>query len=175
MDRLTDVFNQVRRLKQWDRKKVNKEIKELSCFVVRHVFKQIPGVSAIFGMGAGTAIASTFTTSPWKATLARWGVIKGATHVVSGPAYRFLSIVLPILVAAVTAYLVHKILNSVRERQMERDIITIARLGENIQTVVDKKLALLEKTKEAGLISASEYLTKKAALYATYAESLYIK
>src|SRR5712671_531766 len=119
MDRLTAVFNRFQQLKQWDREKVNKEIKELSCFVVRQVFKQIPGVSAIFGMGIGTAVASTFTTSPWKATLARWGVIRGAAHVVSGPAYRFLSIVLPILVAAVTAYLVHKILNSVRERQME--------------------------------------------------------
>ncbi|MBI3596417.1 MAG: hypothetical protein HY203_04610 [Nitrospirae bacterium] len=169
MDRLIDILSEIRRLKQWDRKKVNKEIKELSTFVVRQVFKQIPGVSAISALVIGAGVASTFTTSPWRATLARWGVIKGAKHVVSGPIYQFLSVVLPILVAAGTAYLVHKILNRVRERQMERDILTIARLGENIQAVVNEKLALLEKVKEAGLISGSEYHTKKASLYATYA------
>src|SRR5262249_54441686 len=122
MDRLNDVFDQIRRLKNWDRKKAVQELKEFSCFFVRQVFKQMPGISALLGMAAGSAVASTFTTSPWKATLARWGVIQGARHVVSGPVYQFLSVALPILVAAVTAYLVHKILTNLRERQLERDI-----------------------------------------------------
>jgi len=171
MDRLIDVFNEIRRIKQWDRQKVRKELRELSRFGVRQVLKQIPGVSAISALAIGWVVASTFTTSPWKATLARWGVIKGATHVVSGPVYQFLSVVLPILVAAFTAYLVHKILTRVRELKMQRDIITIAGLGEHIQAVVNGKLALLENAKEAGLISNSEYLTKKSILYATYAGS----
>jgi len=101
--------------------------------------------------------------------MARWGLMKGGRHVVSGSTYRFLSIVLPILVAAVTAYAVSKILKVVREQQMQKNMIRVSQLGEEIQVLVNDRLAILEKAKEAGLLSEGEYLTKKANLYNVYA------
>ena len=101
--------------------------------------------------------------------MARWGLMKGGRHVVSGSTYRFLSIVLPILVAAVTAYAVSKILKVVREQQMQKNLIRVSQLGEEIQALVNERLAILEKAKDAGLLSDGEHLTKKANLYNEYA------
>ena len=155
--------------KFWDRTRLLKEGKELSAFLARQVFNQIPGMSAVAALIVGGWVASTFTTSPFMAFMARWGLMKGGRHVVSGSTYRFLSIVLPILVAAVTAYAVSRILKVVRERQMQKNMIRVSRLGEEIQALVNDRLAILEKAKEAGLLSAGEYLTKKANLYNGYA------
>ena len=97
------------------------------------------------------------------------GSHEGGRHVVSGSTYRFLSIVLPILVAAVTAYAVSKILKIVREQQMQKNMFRVSQLGEEIQALVNDRLAILEMAKEAGLLSDGEYLTKKANLYSEYA------
>jgi hypothetical protein len=142
-----------------------KEGKELSTFLARQVFNQIPGMSAVAALIVGWWVASTFTTSPFRAFMARWGLMKGGTHVVSGGTYRFLSIVLPILVAAVTAYAVNKILKVVREQQMRKNMIRVSQLGEEVQVLVDDRMSILEKARETGLLSAGEYLTKKANLY----------
>src|SRR5512139_4228374 len=99
--------------KLWNRTRVLKEGKELSAFLARQAFNQIPGMSAVAALIVGAWVASTFTTSPFKAFMARWGLMKGGRHVVSGGTYRFLSLVLPIFVAAVTAYAVSKILKYV--------------------------------------------------------------
>ena len=155
--------------KLWDRTRLLKEGKELSAFLARQSFNQIPGTSAVAALIVGWWVASTFTTSPIRAFMARWGLMKGGRHVVSGSAYRFLSIVLPILVAAVTAYAVGKILKVVRERQMQKNMIRVSQLGEEVQALVNDRLAILEKAKEAGLLSDGEYLTKKANLYNEYA------
>ena len=155
--------------KFWDRTRLLKEGKELSAFLARQAFNQIPGMSAVAALIVGWWVASTFTTSPFRAFMARWGLMKGGRHVVSGSTYRFLSIVLPILVAAVTAYAVSKILKVVRERQMRKNMIRVSQLGEEIQALVNDRLAILEKAKEAGLLSAGEYLTKKSNLYNEYA------
>ena len=148
-----------------DRTRLLKEGKELSAFLARQAFNQIPGVSAVAALIVGWWIASTFTTSPFRAFMARWGLMKGGRHVVSGGTYRFLSIVLPILVAGVTAYAVGKILKVVRERQMRKNMIRVSQLGEEIQALVNDRLAILQKAKDAGLLSEGEYLTKKANLY----------
>jgi len=155
--------------KLWDRTRLLKEGKELSAFLARQSFNQIPGMSAVAALIVGWWVASTFTTSPFRAFMARWGLMKGGRHVVSGSTYRFLSIVLPILVAAVTAYAVSKILKVVREQQMQKNMIRVSLLGEEIQALVNDRLAILEKAKEVGLLSDGEYLTKKANLYNEYA------
>ena len=152
-----------------DRTRLLKEGKELSAFLARQAFNQIPGMSAVAALLVGGWVASTFTTSPFRAFLARWGLMQGGRHVVSGSTYRFLSIVLPILAAAVTAYAVSKILKVVREQQMQKSRIRVSQLGEEIQALVNDRLAILEKAKDAGLLSPGEYLTKKANLYNGYA------
>jgi hypothetical protein len=48
---------------------------------------------------------------------------------------------------------------------MRKNMIRVSQLGEEIQAFVNDRLAILEKAKEAGLLSAGEYLTKKANLY----------
>ena len=166
MDNNTEILT---RLKRWDRERLLKEGRELSYFLAKQVFNQIPGVSAIAALFVGGWVASTFTTSPFRATLARWGLMRGGTHVVSGHMYRFLSVILPILVAAVTAYAVNKILKIFRERRMQKNIIKVSQLGEDVQALVNDKLIILEMAKDAGLLSAGEYLSKKADLYTTYA------
>jgi hypothetical protein len=153
----------------WDRTRLIKEGKELSAFLARQAFNQIPGVSAVAALIVGWWVASTFTTSPFRAFLARWGLVKGGRHIISGGTYRFLSIVLPILVAAVTAYAVSRIMKVVREQQMRKNMIRISQLGEEIQALVNDRLAILEKAKEAGLLSDGEYLMKKANLCTEYA------
>ena len=157
--------------KLWDRARLLKEGKELSAFLARQAFNQIPGMSAVAALIVGWWVASTFTTSPFRAFMARWGLMKGGRHIVSGSTYRFLSIVLPILVAAVTAYAVNKILKIVREQQMRKNMIRVSQLGEEIQALVNDRLTILEKAKEAGLLSAGEYLTKRANLYNEYARN----
>ncbi len=172
MDKLIDVIiGALARLKGWDRTRLLAEGKELSYYLGRQLFNQIPGVSAIAALVVGGWVASTFTTSPFRAFLARWGLMKGATHVVSGHTYRFLSIGLPILVAAVTAYAVNKVLKIVRAREMEKNMAKVSRLGEEVRRLVDARLDILDQAKEAGLLSAGEYLTKKANLYGTYARA----
>src|SRR4030065_409514 len=101
--------------KLWDRTRLLKEGKELSAFLARQAFNQIPGMSAVAALIVGWWVASTFTTSPIRAFMARWGLMKGGRNVVSD------------------------------------------------------RLAILEKAKEAELLSAGEYLTKKANLYNEYA------
>ncbi|GEM_PF-1254096 len=172
---IDDLIELLLRLKQWNWMKIVSETKQLSYVLVRQVFNQIPSISGIAALMIGGWVASTFTASPWKATLARWGLMKGGKHLVSNQMYQFLSVVLPILVAAVTAYLVQKLLKTVRERQMERNIVRVSQLGKDVQALVEEKLVILEKAREAGLLSSSEYLTKKANLYATYSHILPIQ
>lgn len=153
-------------LGSWDREKRRREGKEFYHSLTRQVFNRIPGVSAIAGLVVGGWVASTFTTSPFKATLARWGVIKGGRHVVSGTTHRFLSVVLPLLVAAATAYAVQKYMKKYRERKMAENIARISGLGDDVRALVNDKLAILDRARDAGLLSPEEYETKKANLYA---------
>lgn len=169
MDKIAEILTDiVRRLKRWDKKKLAQERKEVGRYLLKQLFNQIPGASAVAALLVGGWIASTFTTSPITATLASWGLMKGGTRVVSGSTYRFLSVFLPLFAAGTTAYSVQKLLKYFREKEMERNKVLVAQLGKEIQAALQAKIDLLEKTKEAGLLSEGEYFTKKANLYQTY-------
>lgn len=147
---------------------VKSEAKELLNFINRQVFNQIPSVSAFAGLLVGAWVVSNFTASPIKGTLAQWGLIEGGTHVVSSGTYKFLSVALPLIATGVTAYIVQKGLKAFREMQLELNQGRVARLGEDVQAEINAKLAILEKAREAGLVSLSEYQTKTASLYQSY-------
>ena len=172
MDKLIDqliVFLQ--NLKKMDKAKLAKESKELAYYINKQVFSQIPSVSAIAGLVVGSWVVSTFTDSPLRGFLASWGLMKGGTHVVSSTTYKFLSVFLPIVATAVTAYLVQKALKTYRERRLLRDMDLVAQLGNEIQTELRDKMDILDRAREAGLISAGEFHTKKASLYQSYART----
>lgn len=148
---------------------IKSEFKELLYFLNRQVFNQIPSVSAVAGLLAGAWVVSTFTASPIKGTLAQWGLIKGGTHVVSTGTYKFLTIVLPIIATGVTAYIVQKGLKAFREMQIELNEERVARLSEEARSELQGKLAILEKAREADILSWGEYRSKMAHLYQSYA------
>lgn len=163
------TFDQVReRFEKWDKTKLKAELKELSHFINRQVFNQIPSISAVAGITAGTWVASTFTTSPIKGFLSSWGILNGGTHVVSAGTYSFLSVFLPVIATGSTAYTVQKALKTYRGMQLEMNKVKVAGLDKEVQAELQGKLALLEKATEAGIITSGEYQTKKANLYQSY-------
>ncbi len=159
------------RLKKMDGNRLAAEFSEFVFFIKRQFFGQIPSVSALGGLAIGSWVSSTFTTSPIRASLASWGLVKGGRHVVSPAFYRALSITLPVMAAAFTAYGLHKLLKTYREDQLGRHMAMAARLKEEIQAEIREKLALLEKARTAGLISGGEFDTKKANLYRSYSRT----
>jgi len=109
MNKLIRLFIEILQdFEKLDRARLAQELRELFHYINKQLFSQIPGVSAIAGLLVGSWVASTFTTSRFKGFLASWGLIKGGTRVVSASTYSFLSISLPILAAALTAYAVQK-------------------------------------------------------------------
>jgi len=172
MNKLIDyLIELLQSMKNMDRVKLAKELKEIAYHVNRQLFSQIPGVSAIAGLLVGSWVASTFTNSPIKGYLSSWGLMKGGTHVVSTTAYRFLSVFLPILVTAITAYVVQKTLKTYREKQLARDMAHVAQLGQEVQSELSDKMRILDKAKEAGLITDNEYQIKIANLYQSYSRT----
>lgn len=173
MDKIIDIVTDIlKRLKGWDQKKIRHEVGEVARYLVRQLFNQIPGASVVAALLVGGWVASTFTTSPITATLAAWGLMKGGTRVVSSGTYRFLSVFLPLFAAGITAYSVQKLLKYFREKEMEKNKALVAQLSGELQSALQAKLDLLEKAKEAGLLSESEYFTKKANLYQTYSRKI---
>ena len=168
IDNLIELLQSV---KNMNRVKLARELREIVFHVNRQVFSQIPGVSAIAGLLVGSWVASTFTNSPIKGYLSSWGLMKGGTHVVSTMAYRFLSVFLPILVTAITAYVVQKTLKTYREKQLARDMAHVAQLGQEVQSELSDKMRILDKAKEAGLITDNEYQIKIANLYQSYSRT----
>jgi hypothetical protein len=162
-------------LEKMDKVRLSKDFGELFRYLQQQIFNQIPGVSAISGLLMGAWVASTFTTSPIKGFLASWGIIKGGTRVVSKTTYSFLSFALPILAAAITAFIVQKAMKAYREKQLCRNKALVAQLGSAIQSEIGEKMNILEKAKEMGLVSEGEYLTKRANLYQTYVRSFPFK
>ena len=90
---------------------------------------------------------------------------------VSTTTYRFLSVFLPIIVTAITAYIVQKILKTYREKQLEGNMAHVAQLEQEVQSELRDKMRILDKAKEAGLISENEYQTKMANLYQAYSRN----
>lgn len=167
---MTPDFDRFERLDPTDIARIKNEVKEVLGFISKQVFNQIPSVSAVTGILVGTWVASNFTTSPIKGFLAEWGLMKGGTHIVSSGTYKFLSVLLPMIVTGVTAYAVHKGLKAFREMKLEANMSRVSRLGAEVQAELKTKLTLLEKTREAGILSQGEYETKVANLYQSYAK-----
>ena len=94
---------------------------------------------------------------------------------VSATTYSFISISLPILAAALTAYMVQKVMKALREKQLRRNMARVAQLGKEVQSELKEKLNILDKAKEAGLISEGEYFPKKANLYQAYSRTFPFK
>lgn len=166
---ISDV-DRFERLDLADIARIKSEAKEVMSFLGKQVFNQIPSVSAVTGILVGTWVASNFTASPLKGFLAEWGLMKGGTHVVSSGTYKFLSVLLPMLVTGITAYAVHKGLKAFREMKLEVNMSRVSRLSPEVQAELKSKLALLEKTREAGILSQGECETKVAGLYQSYAK-----
>jgi hypothetical protein len=168
LDRLLAIARAVRGA---DRARLAAEARELGGYLKKQSLTQIPSISTIAGLGVGSWVASTFTTSRFKGFLASHGLIRGGTHVVGPTTYKILSVVLPVVAMAVTAYVVQKGLKARREQQLARDVSTVARLAPATQAEVQDKMRTLEEARVAGLVSESEYQTKRAVLYESYARA----
>jgi hypothetical protein len=103
--------------------------------------------------------------------LANWGLVQGPSIVVTQQTYKFLSVFLPLIATAITAYIVQKILKTYRTRQLKRDELRISQMDASVQLAVAKRMAALEQAQELGLITANEHYTKKALVYQSYARS----
>ncbi len=172
MNKLIDyLIELLQNIKNMDRVKLSRELREIAYHTNKQLFSQIPGVSAIVGLLVGSWVASTFTNSPIKGFLSSWGFMKGGTHVVSNTTYKFLSVFLPLFATAVAAYAVQKVMKSYREKRLERNRAYVAQLGQEVQSEIEDKMSILDKAKEAGLISESEYRTKIANLYQSYSRN----
>jgi hypothetical protein len=161
----------VQYLKTMDRAKLAREFREIVYHTNKQLFGQIPGVSAVAGILVGSWVASTFTNSPLKGLLSSWGLMKGGTHVVSTTTYRLLSVALPILFTALTAYLVQKGLKRYRKTRLEENRAYVAQLGSEVQAELRDKISILDKAKETGLLSDNEYQAKLANLYQSYSRN----
>jgi hypothetical protein len=89
--------------------------------LARAVGKQLQGqlfprASALAGMAAGWWVTNTYTDSHFRSALRSVGIGSGGTRVVSGETYRAMSFWLPILAAAVCAYLGDRLAGYVRRR-----------------------------------------------------------
>jgi len=169
MKKYTDyMIERIRDLKNMDRAELAKELGEFAYHTRKVLFSQIPGVSAIAGLVAGSWVAGTFTSSPIKGFLSSHGLMKGGTHVVSSTTYSFLSVALPILAIALTAYVVQKAMKTYREKQLRRNMGYVPLLKEEVRAELQAKMDILDKAKEAGLLSESEQRTKMATLYQSY-------
>ena len=168
MDYIIELFKKAKNL---DRATLAKELKELAHHMNRQLFSQIPSVSAISGILIGWWVAATFTNSPIKGLLSQYGFINGGTHVVSNTTYKVISILLPVIAMAVTAYAVQKAMKIYRAKRQEKDMAFVAQLGQVVQFDIRDKISILVKAKTVGLITENEYRTKIANLYQSYSKN----
>jgi hypothetical protein len=82
-----------------------------------HLFPKAP---ALVGMAVGWWIANTYTDSHFRSALRTVGIGSGGTHVVSGSTYRAMTFWVPLLAAAVCAYLGERVWERVVGREEER-------------------------------------------------------
>jgi hypothetical protein len=75
----------------------------------------LPKAPALAGLAVGWWIANTYTDSRWKSLVRSIGIGSGGTQVVSGETYRAMSFWLPLLAAAVCAYLSDRLVAAWRE------------------------------------------------------------
>jgi hypothetical protein len=91
------------------------EARALSRALVKQLRGQLlPRASALAGMAAGWWVAHTYTDSRAHSLLHSIGIGHGGTHLVSGETYRAMSFWLPLVAAAVSAYLGDRIARWIR-------------------------------------------------------------
>jgi hypothetical protein len=88
----------------------------------------LPKAPALAGMVVGWWITNTYTDSHLRSALRSLGIGHGGTHVVSGSTYKAMSFWLPLLAAAVCAYLGERLANSYRERTRDTETDPSSRL-----------------------------------------------
>ena len=99
------------------------ESKALGHALAQQVQVQLfPRASALAGLAAGWWVAHTYTDSRPRSVLRSLGIGQGGTHVVSGDTYRAMSFWLPILAAAIAAYLSDRAAKWVHRRYQQRDV-----------------------------------------------------
>lgn len=76
----------------------------------------LPKAPALAGLAAGWWIANTYTDSRWKSLARSIGIGSGGTTVVSAETYRAMGFWLPLLAAAVCAYLGDRVATAWRSR-----------------------------------------------------------
>jgi hypothetical protein len=76
----------------------------------------LPKAPALAGMAMGWWIANTYTDSHVRSVLRSVGIGSGGTRVVSGSAYKAMSFWLPLLAAAMCAYLGERLAAYYRQR-----------------------------------------------------------
>ena len=76
----------------------------------------LPKAPALAGLAVGWWIANTYTDSRWKSLARSVGIGSGGTHLVSSETYRAMSFWLPLVAAALCAYLGDRIAVAIRER-----------------------------------------------------------
>lgn len=76
----------------------------------------LPRASALAGLAAGWWVANTFTDSHWRSALRSFGIGRGGTHVVSAETFQAMSFWLPIVSAAICAYLGDRMAHFFRHR-----------------------------------------------------------
>ena len=79
-----------------------------------HLFPKAP---ALVGMAVGWWIANTYTDSRFRSALRSMGLASGGTHVVSGSTYRAMTFWLPLLSAALCAYIGERVWQRVVGRE----------------------------------------------------------
>ena len=75
-----------------------------------------PRVSALAGLATGWWVASRYTDSHLRSVVNSLGISRGGTHVVSSTTYKAMSFWLPILAAAMCAYLGDRLARAIRHR-----------------------------------------------------------
>jgi hypothetical protein len=80
-----------------------------------------PRASALAGLAAGWWVGHTYTDSRPRSVLRSLGIGQGGTHVVSGETYRAMSFWLPIVAAAIAAYLSDRAATWVQRRYRPYD------------------------------------------------------
>jgi len=80
----------------------------------------IPRASALAGLAAGWWVTHTYTTSRPRSLLSSLGIGSGGTHVVSSDTYQSMRFWLPLLAAAVCAYLGDRLARWIRQRYHRR-------------------------------------------------------
>jgi hypothetical protein len=82
-----------------------------------HLFPKAP---ALVGMAVGWWLANTYTDSRLRSALRSVGLASGGTHVVSGSTYRAMTFWLPLLAAALCAYVGERVWRGVVGRESRR-------------------------------------------------------